>query len=67
MKEEYKPYIRWGVTVIAIFSACVIIFFFLLRMDFIVRFFGKATEAVQSIIYGLVIAFIVRPVASFWQ
>lgn len=67
MKEEYKPYIRWGVTVIAIFSACVIIFFFLLRMDFIVRFFGKATEAVQSIIYGLVIAFILRPVASFWQ
>lgn len=67
MKEEYKPYIRWGVTVIAIFSACIMIFFFLLRLDIIVRFFGKATEAVQSIIYGLVIAFILRPVASFWQ
>ena len=67
MKEEYKPYIRWGVTIIAIFSACVMIFFFLLRMDLIVRFFGKATDAVQSIIYGLVIAFILRPVASFWQ
>lgn len=67
MKEEYKPYIRWGVTVIAIFSACVMIFFFLLRLDLIVRFFGKATDAVQSIIYGLVIAFILRPVASFWQ
>lgn len=67
MKEEYKPYIRWGVTIIAIFSACVMIFFFLLRMDLIVRFFGKATDAVQSIIYGLVIAFILRPIASFWQ
>lgn len=67
MKEEYKPYIRWGVTVTAIFSTCVLIFFFLLRMDLIVRFFGKATEAVQSIIYGLVIAFVLRPIASFWQ
>lgn len=67
MKEDYKPYIRWGVTAISIFTACVLIFFFLFRMDMIVRFLGKAMGAVQSIIYGLVVAFILQPVASFWQ
>lgn len=67
MKEEYKPYIRWGVTVIAIFSACVVVFFLLFRINLIVQFFGKAADAIQSIIYGLVIAFILRPIASFWQ
>jgi len=67
MKEEYKPYIRWGVTVVAIFAACVLIFFFLFRMDGIFQFLGKAMGAVQSIIYGLIVAFILQPIASFWQ
>lgn len=67
MKEEYKPYIRWGITIISVFTACVFIFFFLLRLNAIVEFLGKAMGAVQSIIYGLVVAFILQPIASFWQ
>lgn len=67
MKEEYKPYIRWGITIISVFTACVLIFFFLLRLNAIMEFIGKAMGAVQSIIYGLVVAFILQPVASFWQ
>jgi len=67
MKDEYKPYIRWGVTIVGIFAACILIFFVLFRMNTIVGFLGRAMGAIQSIIYGLIIAFILQPVASFWQ
>lgn len=66
-KEEYKKSIIWGVTIFLVVVASVIFFFFIFRLTEFGKLIGKIMNILQPIIYGLVIAYLLTPIANFWN
>ena len=66
-KEEYKKSIIWGITVFLVVVASVIFFFFVFRLTEFGKLIGKIMTILQPIIYGLVIAYLLTPIANFWN
>ncbi len=62
-----RKYLYQGIVSFLVIAASVIFFFLLFRMDAIQTFFGKIFSILQPIILGLVIAYILNPVVTFFE
>ncbi len=60
-----KDYVLKGVTAFLVIAASILFYFLMLRFDRISAFIGKAVSVLSPIIYGLVIAYLLNPVAKF--
>lgn len=67
MKEKYKHYIIWGVTIFCVVVASLVFFFFMFRMKSITNLFTEIRHILAPIIYGLIIAYLLMPIQSFWE
>ena len=63
MKPEKKQYLKLGITIFASLSATIIFFFLLFRYQEIKAFFGLVLSALQPVIVGIVLAYLLRPIA----
>ena len=66
-KEEWLHMIRIGTTVFVTFVLCILFFFILLRFQGFASGWKKVINAMQPIIIGLVLAYILNPVMLFLQ
>lgn len=67
IKNSYKKYVLWGVTGFSVVAASVLFFFFIFRLDEVGDLFSKIVKILEPVIYGLVIAYLLGPVVSFWN
>lgn len=67
LKNSYKKYVMWGITGFSVVAASVLFFFFIYRLGEVRFLLGKIMKILEPIIYGLVIAYLLGPIASFWR
>lgn len=60
-----SSYAKVGITVFVTFAACILFFFMVLRYQGLVRTLGSFVKSGQSIIFGLVLAYLLNPVMKF--
>lgn len=66
-KDNDKKYTVWGVTAFCVVAASMLFFFFIFRMNEVAELFGKIMKILAPIIYGLVIAYLLSPIANYWN
>lgn len=67
-KEKLNnKYIAWGLTALAVICAAILFFFLLLKLDKVVQFFGLIVHISAPIIYGAVLAYILRPLYNRFE
>lgn len=66
-KQGIRAYFTVGLVSFLIIAASVLFFFMILRVDAIQKFLDKAITALQPIIIGLVIAYLLSPVMDFFE
>ena len=59
-----RKYFYIGLTPFLVVAACVLFFFLIFRLPGILSFFGKILSVTQPVIIGLVIAYLVNPIAN---
>ena len=59
-----RKYFYIGLTAFLVVAACVLFFFLIFRLPGILSFFGKILSVTQPVIIGLVIAYLVNPIAN---
>lgn len=57
-------YFYIGLTAFLVVAACVLFFFLIFRLPGILSFFGKILSVTQPVIIGLIIAYLVNPIAN---
>ncbi len=62
-----RKYLYQGIVSFLVIAASVIFFFLLFRMDAIHTFFSKVFSILQPIILGLIIAYVLSPVVTFFE
>lgn len=62
-----KKYLYWGITAFGVIVASVLFFFLLFRIDRMSVVMASVFRILEPIIYGLVIAYLVEPVMSFFE
>lgn len=67
MKPGKKQYLRLGITIFASLAATILFFFLLFRYQEVKDFFAMVLSALQPVIIGIVLAYLLRPVAQFWE
>lgn len=67
LKDEYKKYMLWGVTIFCAVAASVLFFFFIFRLQNVGALLGKIMKTLTPVIYGLVIAYLLNPIANYWN
>jgi predicted PurR-regulated permease PerM len=68
MRDPVKTkYIRWGVTLFSVIAASIVLAMILSRLSGISSWVANTIAAVSPVIWGLVIAFIVNPIAVFFE
>ena len=67
IKNSYKKYFLWGITGFSVVAASVLFFFFIFRLDVVGGLFSKIVKILEPVIYGLVIAYLLGPVVSYWN
>lgn len=65
--EIFKRYFYTGLTAFLVIAACVLFYFLLTNISGILSHLGTFFKVMQPIIIGLVIAFLVNPIADFVQ
>lgn len=63
-KNFKLKYFYIGLTAFLTVAACVVFFFLIYRLPGILSFFGKILSVVQPVIIGLIIAYLVNPIAN---
>ena len=63
MESEKKQYLKLGITIFASLSATIIFFFLLFRFQEIKAFFGVVVSALQPVVVGIALAYLLRPLA----
>lgn len=66
-RDKYKNYWLWGVTSFSVVIASILFFFFIFRLDSFGNLIHTIMGILKPIIYGLVLAYLLGPIASFWQ
>ena len=67
MKSDKKQYLRMGVTIFVSLAAVVAFFFLLLRYQGLKSYLDVITMALQPVMAGIVIAYVLCPVAKFFE
>lgn len=67
MKNSWKNYIGIGVAAFFTFAACSLFLITLLKFDVLIASFGKVAGILESIIIGIVIAYVLNPVMVFFE
>ncbi len=63
---DIRPYLAVGLTAILVIFVSLLLFFFLFRFDNITIGTGKIIGSLQGVIFGLVIAYLLRPITRFY-
>ncbi len=63
MEPDSKQYLRLGVAVFAGLAAAILLFFFLLRFQEVTVYFVTIMSALQPLFMGIVLAYLLYPVA----
>ncbi|MCI8401653.1 MAG: AI-2E family transporter [Lachnospiraceae bacterium] len=64
LKDRYKPFVRWGITVFLVFVCCILFFFCLLRFSELKALLGTITGILSPIIWGIAIAYLLWPIVE---
>ena len=64
MDSEKKQYLKLGITIFASLSATIIFFFLLFRYQEIKAFFALVLSALQPVVVGIALAYLLRPIAK---
>lgn len=67
IKNSYKKYVFWGITGFSVVAASVLFFFFIFRLGEVGRLLSKIVKILEPVIYGLVIAYLLGPIVSYWN
>lgn len=68
MKEKLEnKYVAWGLTIFSVFAALILLFFAILRWDYIVSFITTVVSILMPFIFGMVIAYLMNPVLIFFE
>lgn len=62
-----KKYLYWGVTAFLVVVSSIVFFLIINRFDVVMSFFGTVLTVLTPIIYGFVIAYLLSPVATFFE
>jgi predicted PurR-regulated permease PerM len=61
MKDKYKPYLKWGLTIFLTFVCCSLFFFIILRLGNVLELLRTIRGILSPIIWGIVIAYLLWP------
>ena len=64
MREKYGRYIRWGITISSIIIFGVLFFFFIYRIDDVLRLLKKISSVLFPITLGATIAYLINPLVT---
>ena len=64
MKSDRNPYIHLGLTIFCALAGTVLFFFLLFRLNAIEGFLGTLVSALQPVIIGIVLAYLLTPIAK---
>lgn len=67
VKHDTSDYIKMGITIFITFASCILFFFILFRFDTIVSIWRKLLNSGESIIVGLVLAYLLNPIMHFFE
>lgn len=67
MKHDIKKYMGMGIAVFLTFAACSLFLICLLKIDTLLAIFRKIAGILESIIIGIVIAYVLNPVMVFFE
>lgn len=67
MRSENKRYFKLGITIFASLSGTVAFFFLMFRYQEIKDFFSTVTSALQPILIGIVLAYLLNPIAGILE
>lgn len=67
MEKDKKQYFRLGVTLFCSFTAVVLFYFILLRADDIKVYFAVVYSAVEPLLMGIILAYLLCPAAKFLE
>lgn len=63
MKPENRKYLKLGITIFVSLSATILFFFLLFRYEEIKAFLGLILSALQPVVVGIALAYLLRPIA----
>ena len=66
-KDSDKKYTMWGITAFCVVAASMLFFFLIFRLNVVTALLGKIMKILAPIIYGLVIAYLLGPIANYWN
>lgn len=64
IKLEKKHY-QWGLTAFLVILCCFIVFFMLLRADSVGHGLSKIGDAIEPLVYGMIMAYLLCPIYNF--
>ncbi|MEG0935466.1 MAG: AI-2E family transporter [Clostridia bacterium] len=64
IKEKYKTYVHWGITVFLIVLGSMLAFFFILRVEETKRTLATISAIFAPIVTGMVLAYLLAPIAD---
>lgn len=64
IKDKHRPYLRWGITIFAVFVCCILFFFAVLRFSELKSLIGTIVRLLSPIIWGVVIAYLLWPIVK---
>ncbi len=67
MKPENRNYLKLGITIFASLSATILFFFLLFRYQEIKAFLGLILSALQPVVVGIALAYLLRPIALWLE
>lgn len=67
MRPENKRYFKLGITIFASLSGAIAFFFLMFRFEEIKNLFSMITTALQPILIGIVLAYVLNPIAEFLE
>ena len=68
MKKIYNNnYFKWGLVAFAVIASSLLLYFFILRIDFIANIFKRIFIILKPLIYGIVIAFLLTQVFNYFK
>ena len=68
MKKIYNNnYFKWGLVAFAVIASSLLLYFFILRIDFIANIFKRIFIILKPLIYGIVIAFLLTQIFNYFK
>ena len=60
-----KQHYQWGLTAFLVIICCFIVFFLLYRFDAVEHVLGKIGNAIEPLVYGMIMAYLLCPIYNF--